>query len=67
MHETRPSIDLVSSAQAATIHGVDVTTINRWAKSGRLRVVVKAPGRTGANLFDRAEVEALLPQPAVSA
>lgn len=56
--------DLIPTAQAAAIHGVDVATINRWARAGRLPVAVKIPGKTGANLYRRADVEALLPESA---
>lgn len=59
-------LDLVPTAEVARIAKVDVTTVNRWAKSGRLPVAIKAPGRTGANLYRRADVEALL-EPASAA
>ncbi|MDR3033903.1 MAG: hypothetical protein LBV78_12495 [Kitasatospora sp.] len=49
--------DLIVTAEAAAIAHVDVATINRWAKSGRLAVAAKLPGRTGANLYRRADVE----------
>lgn len=51
--------DLVSAAEVAAIFEVDRATVTRWAQSGRLPVAVKAPGLRGANLFRRADVEAL--------
>lgn len=56
MHSTD---DLLSTSQVAALNGVDVATVNRWAKSGKLKVAVKAPGAKGANLFRRSDVEAL--------
>jgi excisionase family DNA binding protein len=50
--------DLVTSAEAAPVLGVSVPTVNRYAASGRLRYVKKLPGRTGAYLFHREEIEA---------
>lgn len=67
MHKIEPPEapdDLIATAQAAEIHGVDVATINRWARTGRLPVAIKIPGKTGANLYRRADVEALLPESA---
>lgn len=51
---------LIPTAQVAEIHDVDVATVNRWAKAGRLTPAAKAPGRKGANLFRRSDVDALL-------
>lgn len=49
--------DLLTTAEAAEVLGVTVATINRWAVSGRLPVAHKLPGRTGANLYRREDVE----------
>lgn len=49
--------DLITTAEAAAIKGTTVATINRWAASGRLPVAIKIPGRTGANLFRRTDIE----------
>lgn len=43
---------------------VDIRTIQRWATSGVLEPVAKIPGRTGAFLFRREDVEALAKEPA---
>lgn len=49
--------DLLTTAQVADILGKSVPTVNRWAVEGVLTPVQKLPGRTGAYLFDRAEIE----------
>jgi predicted site-specific integrase-resolvase len=51
--------ELVSAAEAAQIRKVSRATINRLAAAGLLRVAHQMPGKTGARLFDRAEVESL--------
>lgn len=50
---------MCSVTEAATLLRMPVTTAQRWAKSGRLPVVTKLAGATGAYVLDRAEVEAL--------
>jgi excisionase family DNA binding protein len=37
--------------------GVDRTTVFKWVQQGKLTAAHKMPGRTGALLFDEAEVE----------
>lgn len=54
--------DLVGTNEAATILGVSISTVNRWAVEGVLTVALKAPGNRGANLFARTDVEALVEQ-----
>lgn len=51
--------ELLTTAQVATRFGVMPRTVNRWVASGRLPVAMRLPGRTGANLFDPADVEKL--------
>lgn len=51
--------ELVPTAEAAVIFGVSVKTVNRWASDGVLPCAVKLPGRTGAKLFRRTDVERL--------
>ena len=48
--------DLLTAGAAAKIIGVAEVTVQRWAKSGRIKAG-KLPGRTGAYLIARAEVE----------
>lgn len=56
-----PTDDLISTAEAASILDRPVATINRMAIDGRLPVAVQMPGRTGARLYRRADVLALVP------
>ena len=53
MHST----DLIGTAEAAQIIGVERSTITRWVDAGRITVAHKLPGRTGATLFHRGEVQ----------
>ncbi len=56
--------ELLPTATVAELLGKTVTTINRWVLEGKLIPAVDMPGRTGARLFRRSDVEALLaPQP----
>lgn len=48
--------DLIGSGEAASILGVDKTTVIRWANKNRLTPVVRAPGPYGAFLFSRQQV-----------
>jgi excisionase family DNA binding protein len=50
---------LINTVEAADSLGVSVTTVNRWAASGKLPIVRKLSGDTGAYVFDRSDVEAL--------
>ena len=51
--------DFLTTAQVASHLGVSIATVNRWAKSGRLPVAAKVPGRTGPNLYLAEDVQAL--------
>jgi predicted DNA-binding transcriptional regulator AlpA len=50
--------ELLTTAQVAELRGYTVAWINKLAASGRLPVAHKLPGRTGAYLFRRDDVEA---------
>lgn len=52
-------MNLVSTAEAAEILGVDVSTVNRWAADGRLPEAMRAPGARRPRIFSRTQVEAL--------
>lgn len=52
--------ELLHTAAVARMAGVDVATVNRWARTGRLRVAIKGPGVKGANLYRRVDVFSLL-------
>lgn len=49
--------DLVGAVEAAEIIGVSLPTVKRAARAGDLKHEVKAPGKTGAYMFERSEVE----------
>lgn len=49
--------DLLATVEAAEIIGVERSTLSRWAASGRIKVAHQLPGRNGAVLFARSEVE----------
>lgn len=53
--------DLLTAAQAAEILDVNVATINKWAKKGRLQAAHAPEGvsRVAFRLFEREEVEKL--------
>lgn len=53
--------DLLTTTQVAALLGVSQETVNRWARTGRLPIAHKLPGRTGANLFRRRDAEAFRP------
>lgn len=52
--------ELVATAEIARRAGVDVATVNRWAKQGRIAVAMRGPGKRGANFYHRADAEAFL-------
>lgn len=58
-----PPADYLTTAEVAAVLGRPIATVNRWARTGRLPVAGKLPGRTGANLYRRADVEQLLNEP----
>lgn len=50
--------DLLTAAETAQRLNVDRSVVLKLANSGRLPVAMKLPGRTGAYLFDPADVDA---------
>lgn len=58
MHDS-PSMpsDLLATIEAAEIIGVERSTLSRWVALGRMTVAHQLPGKNGAVLFERAEVE----------
>lgn len=50
---------LISTSQAAQLADVSTTTIQRWIAGGRL-AAEKLPGRTGAFVIRRGDLDALL-------
>lgn len=55
--------ELVTAAQAAEILGFTRQAVINRVKDGRLVPASKLPTATGAYLFRRADVDALLPEP----
>jgi excisionase family DNA binding protein len=54
--------DVLTTHEAAQLLQKTQRTVQRMAQSGDLNPIFKAPGSTGAYLFDRADIEALAPQ-----
>lgn len=52
--------DLIPTADVAEMLGKSVATINRWAAENKLVPAMEFPGKKGARMFRRSEVEALL-------
>jgi len=52
-------IDLIGSAEAAQLLGIDKPTLTRWVKAGRVKAAHKFPGKNGAFIFHRADINAL--------
>lgn len=56
MHNQEP---FVGAAEACQILEVHAATLGRWVKSGTITPAHKLPGKNGAYLFNRADVEKL--------
>ena len=52
--------DLLSTSAVAALVGRSVATVNRWAQEDRLTPAVTMPGATGARLYRRSDVDALV-------
>lgn len=50
---------LIGSTEASRLLDIDKATLSRWVTSGILHPVHKLPGRNGAYLFRRADIENL--------
>jgi hypothetical protein len=63
--EVTETQDLIGTAEVARLLDVDPATISRWSderlkpEERRLHIALRLPGKTGAKLFRRADVEAL--------
>lgn len=53
--------ELITTTEVAKLLNRDARTVQRQATSGELPFVSKLPGTTGAFLFDRADIAALIP------
>lgn len=54
-----PKVEWMSTAEAALWLGIHRRSVTRWVETGRLQPIDQLPGRRGAYLFDRAQIEAL--------
>lgn len=61
MTSTEPE-GMVGSREACQILVIDKSTLSRWAADGTLTPAMKLPGRNGAFLFHRADVDQLARQ-----
>lgn len=52
-------LDLIGTAEAAALLGIERSTLSRWVALGRLQPTYRLPGPNGAMLYDRTDVEAL--------
>lgn len=52
----KPSPDLIGSAEACDLLGIDRSTLSRWVAAGKLDYWVQLPGTNGAFLFERRRV-----------
>ncbi len=52
--------DLIGSREACVMLDVATSSLVRWVADGRLCAAHKMPGRNGAFLFHRTDVEALV-------
>lgn len=50
---------IIGTAEAADLLGWSIAKVKREAKTGRIPVHSKLPGRTGAYLFQRSDLEAV--------
>lgn len=53
------NVDLIGSADAATILGVSRSQLQRMAALGEIATATRLSSRRGARLFERSAVEAL--------
>ncbi|HPU40182.1 MAG TPA: helix-turn-helix domain-containing protein [Microthrixaceae bacterium] len=49
--------ELLGTVEAAEVIGCERSTLSRWITAGRIAPLKKLPGRNGAVLFSRAEVD----------
>lgn len=52
-------LDQIGSVDTCRILEIDRSTLSRWVASRQITPLMQLPGRTGAYLFDRADVERL--------
>jgi excisionase family DNA binding protein len=57
---------ILTAREVADLMAVDLSTVIRWAQTGRL-AAQKAPGQTGAYQFEPAAVDALIAEQSAEA
>jgi len=55
--QSDPPHELIGSAEVARLLQINQVTVARWAASGQLTAAHKLPGKNGAYLFQRSDVE----------
>lgn len=55
-------IDLISAREVARRLGVDVSTVAKWARTGKLRPAYEGDGLRGVRLFRPEDVDAFASQ-----
>ena len=50
--------DLIQSAEAASILGVDRSTLSRWVDAGKVQPALRGEGQNGPLFFRRSDIEA---------
>ena len=63
----QPPTDLIGTAEVCRLLECNPATVGRWAASGKLPAAHKLPGKNGAFLFRRADVEKLAAEKAEAA
>lgn len=51
--------NLVASAEVCAELNMDRSTLSRWVSAGKIAPAMKMPGRNGAMLFNRSDIERL--------
>ena len=54
-----PNVEYMTTTAVADRLKVDVSTVARWVRNGRLAPAIKTPGIRGAYLFTSEDVDAL--------
>lgn len=57
LHMATHTPDLIGSAEACRILNVNNSTLTRWVAAGNVKAAHKLPGKNGAYLFIRADIE----------
>lgn len=50
---------MIGSTESSRLLNIDKATLSRWVNNGTIQPALKLPGKNGAYLFNRADIEAL--------